>query len=92
MLLAPVSAARACPHRRFSPARLPRRSEACRGRPGAVAHRVRAAEDSEFESGTFGHISSYDLAMRYFHEIISYTAMRLHLGESGFRWLEGKED
>ncbi len=28
---------------------------------------------------TVGHISNYDLAMRYFHEIVSYTAMRLHL-------------
>ena len=26
-----------------------------------------------------GHISTYDLAMRYFHEIISYTAMRLNI-------------
>jgi uncharacterized SAM-binding protein YcdF (DUF218 family) len=26
-----------------------------------------------------GHISSYDLAMRYFHEIVSYTAMRLNI-------------
>jgi uncharacterized SAM-binding protein YcdF (DUF218 family) len=26
-----------------------------------------------------GHISNYDLAMRYFHEIVSYTALRLHL-------------
>jgi uncharacterized SAM-binding protein YcdF (DUF218 family) len=26
-----------------------------------------------------GHISNYDLAMRYFHEIVSYTAMRLHV-------------
>ena len=26
-----------------------------------------------------GHISNYDLAMRYFHEIVSYTAMRLGL-------------
>jgi uncharacterized SAM-binding protein YcdF (DUF218 family) len=25
-----------------------------------------------------GHISNYDMAMRYFHEIISYTALRLH--------------
>lgn len=39
-----------------------------------------------------GHISNYDLAMRYFHEIISYTAMKLHLDESWFHWLEGKED
>ena len=26
-----------------------------------------------------GHISNYDLLMRYFHEILSYTAYRLHL-------------
>ncbi|MGD0444538.1 MAG: YdcF family protein [Edaphobacter sp.] len=26
-----------------------------------------------------GHISNYDLAMRYFHEILSYTAMRLNI-------------
>jgi uncharacterized SAM-binding protein YcdF (DUF218 family) len=26
-----------------------------------------------------GHISNYDLAMRYFHEIVSYTALRLNL-------------
>jgi uncharacterized SAM-binding protein YcdF (DUF218 family) len=26
-----------------------------------------------------GHISSYDLFMRYFHEILSYTAMRLNI-------------
>lgn len=28
---------------------------------------------------TVGHISNYDLAMRYIHEIISYTAMKLHV-------------
>jgi uncharacterized SAM-binding protein YcdF (DUF218 family) len=28
---------------------------------------------------TIGHISNYDMAMRYFHEIISYTASRLNL-------------
>jgi uncharacterized SAM-binding protein YcdF (DUF218 family) len=28
---------------------------------------------------TLGHISNYDMAMRYFHEIVSYTALRLHL-------------
>jgi uncharacterized SAM-binding protein YcdF (DUF218 family) len=28
---------------------------------------------------TVGHISNYDLAMRYFHEIVSYSAMRLGL-------------
>jgi uncharacterized SAM-binding protein YcdF (DUF218 family) len=40
-----------------------------------------------------GHISNYDLAMRYFHEIVSYSAMRLHL-DVGFlhSWLEGKPD
>lgn len=26
-----------------------------------------------------GHISNYDLAMRYFHEIVSYTASRLNI-------------
>ncbi len=26
-----------------------------------------------------GHINNYDLAMRYFHEILSYTSYRLHL-------------
>ena len=33
-----------------------------------------------------GHISNYDLAMRYFHEIISYTALRLNLN---IDWLHG---
>ena len=28
---------------------------------------------------SIGHISNYDLAMRYFHEIVSYTALRLNL-------------
>jgi uncharacterized SAM-binding protein YcdF (DUF218 family) len=28
---------------------------------------------------TLGHISNYDLAMRYFHEIVSYTALRLNI-------------
>jgi uncharacterized SAM-binding protein YcdF (DUF218 family) len=35
---------------------------------------------------TVGHISNYDLAMRYFHEIISYTASRLNLN---IDWLHG---
>lgn len=39
-----------------------------------------------------GHISNYDRAMRYFHEIISYTAMKLHIDETWFHWLEGKEE
>ena len=38
-----------------------------------------------------GHISSYDMALRYFHEILSYTALRLNLHSSSLRsWLEGK--
>ncbi len=40
-----------------------------------------------------GHISSYDMAMRYFHEMLSYTSVRLHLNASwAHRWLEGKGD
>ena len=40
-----------------------------------------------------GHISNYDLSMRYFHEMISYTALRLHLNVSWLHnWLEGKPD
>jgi len=40
-----------------------------------------------------GHISSYDMAMRYFHEILSYTALRLNLNSSWIRSsLEGKPD
>ena len=35
---------------------------------------------------TLGHISNYDLAMRYVHEIISYTASRLNLN---IDWLHG---
>jgi uncharacterized SAM-binding protein YcdF (DUF218 family) len=37
-----------------------------------------------------GHIDNYDLAMRYFHEVLSYTAVRLHLSEGWMHWLEGK--
>jgi uncharacterized SAM-binding protein YcdF (DUF218 family) len=33
-----------------------------------------------------GHISTYDLAMRYIHEIISYTASRLNLN---IDWIHG---
>jgi uncharacterized SAM-binding protein YcdF (DUF218 family) len=40
-----------------------------------------------------GHISNFDLAMRYFHEILSYTAMRLNLNVGWLHsWLEGKPD
>jgi uncharacterized SAM-binding protein YcdF (DUF218 family) len=42
---------------------------------------------------TIGHISNYDLAMRYFHEIVSYTAMQLDLNVGWLHsWLEGKPD
>lgn len=40
-----------------------------------------------------GHISNYDLAMRYFHEMLSYTAWRFHLGPAWLHsWLEGKSE
>jgi uncharacterized SAM-binding protein YcdF (DUF218 family) len=42
---------------------------------------------------TVGHISNYDLAMRYVHEIVSYTAMKLNLDISWpRRWLAGEDD
>lgn len=42
---------------------------------------------------TIGHISNYDMTMRYFHEILSYTSLRLNLNTSwAHRWLEGKSD
>jgi uncharacterized SAM-binding protein YcdF (DUF218 family) len=38
-----------------------------------------------------GHIDDYDLARRYFHEMLSYTSLRLHLQFSWMhRWMEGK--
>ena len=40
-----------------------------------------------------GHIDNYDLAMRYLHEILSYTALRLDLEDSRLHgWLDGKGD
>jgi uncharacterized SAM-binding protein YcdF (DUF218 family) len=40
-----------------------------------------------------GHIDSFDLAMRYFHEILSYTSLRLHIDESWMHHsIEGKGD
>ncbi len=40
-----------------------------------------------------GHISSYDMAMRYLHEIVSYTALRLDLNSTPLRsWVAGKPD
>lgn len=38
---------------------------------------------------TIGHISRYDMASRYFHEILSYTAWCVGFNTD---WLEGKED
>jgi uncharacterized SAM-binding protein YcdF (DUF218 family) len=34
-----------------------------------------------------GHIDAWDMAARYFHEMLSYTLLRLHLN---FEWLHGK--
>jgi hypothetical protein len=31
-----------------------------------------------------GHIDQFDLAMRYFHEMLSYTLLRMHLD---FEWI-----
>ncbi len=40
-----------------------------------------------------GHIGTWDLWMRYFHEILSYTALRLNLnGTFLHRWVDGKSD
>ena len=40
-----------------------------------------------------GHIDAYDRDMRYVHEILSYTAVRLRLSETRpYRWLNGKGD
>ena len=40
-----------------------------------------------------GHLDSYDRDMRYTHEILSYTAMRLHLADTRiYHWLNGKGD
>jgi uncharacterized SAM-binding protein YcdF (DUF218 family) len=38
-----------------------------------------------------GHIDTYDRDMRYVHELLSYTALRLHLSDTGiYHWLNGK--
>ena len=40
-----------------------------------------------------GHIDNYDLSMRYLHEILSYTALRLHLEDTWLHhWFDGKGD
>jgi uncharacterized SAM-binding protein YcdF (DUF218 family) len=36
-----------------------------------------------------GNIDDYDLALRYFHEMLSYTLIRLHID---FGWLHGRAD
>jgi uncharacterized SAM-binding protein YcdF (DUF218 family) len=42
---------------------------------------------------SLGHIDNYDLALRYFHEMLSYTSLELHLPFSWMhRWIEGKAD
>ena len=38
---------------------------------------------------TLGHIDGYNLALRYFHEMLGYTLLRLHLDYS---WLHGRAD
>lgn len=41
----------------------------------------------------YGHISNYDLAIRYFHEMLSYTAWRIHVDPAWMHsWLEGKSE
>jgi uncharacterized SAM-binding protein YcdF (DUF218 family) len=39
--------------------------------------------------GTLGNIDDYDLALRYFHEMLSYTLLRLHVNVG---WLHGRAD
>jgi len=40
-----------------------------------------------------GHIDSYDRDLRYLHEVLSYTALRLHLSDTWiYHWLNGKGD
>jgi uncharacterized SAM-binding protein YcdF (DUF218 family) len=40
-----------------------------------------------------GHISSFELAQRYLHEMLSYTSLRLDLHASWLhRWLENKQE
>jgi uncharacterized SAM-binding protein YcdF (DUF218 family) len=40
-----------------------------------------------------GHIDNWDLTMRYLHEVLSYTALRMHLEDTWLhRWFDGKGD
>ncbi len=42
---------------------------------------------------SFGNLSAWDRTARVLHELLSYTAMRLHLQASfARRWMNGKED
>ncbi len=41
---------------------------------------------------TVGHITSWDLAMRYAHEVVSYTAWKLHLDVGWMRRGFGEDD
>ena len=39
-----------------------------------------------------GHIDSYDLGMRYLHEVVSYTAMQVGVEGDWFReWVDGRD-
>jgi uncharacterized SAM-binding protein YcdF (DUF218 family) len=41
----------------------------------------------------YGNISGEDLSQRYFHEMVSYTSLRMHLHASWLRlWLAGRAD
>ena len=41
----------------------------------------------------FGRIDNYDRDLRYLHEILSYTGLRLHFADTRlYRWLNGKND
>ena len=66
------------------PTHLFRIAELCRGQGLAVYTSPRSS---------FGNISRGAQAERVWHEMLSYTAMRLHLEASfAHRWVEGKED
>ncbi len=42
---------------------------------------------------SLGRISDYERTLRYAHEILSYTILRLHLANTRlYRWLDGKSD
>jgi uncharacterized SAM-binding protein YcdF (DUF218 family) len=41
---------------------------------------------------TVGHLNSWDLAMRYMHEVISYTAWKLHIDIGWLRRGSGEDD